>query len=161
MQRVIKFADLVNKIVGYILAIMMGIMSVMVIIQVFNRSFFNFSLYWTEELTRYLMIYIVFLGSSIAVRQKKMISIELLPQMFTDNKRKFISVIVLLLSIGFYMIMLYWGIQILDQVKEQASPGMGLSMAIPYASIPIGGFLLALNAFALIIDELTSRGKGG
>lgn len=159
MQRALKFVDSVNKLVGYALALMMGVMAVLVIIQVLNRSFLNLPLHWIEELTRFLMIYVVFLGSSLAVRQKKMISIEVLPQMLAKNKRWVVLAAVLVLSIGFYLIMLVLGIQMLDRVQAQTAPGTGMSMAIPYAAIPIGGFLLALNAFAAIVEEWTSRGK--
>jgi TRAP-type C4-dicarboxylate transport system permease small subunit len=159
MQRVLKIVDAVNTVVKYAVALMMGLMALLVIIQVLNRSFLNFPLHWLEEVTRYLMIYVVFLGSSLAVRQKKMIAIEVLPQQLPERWRKVLLIGVLLLSIVFYVLMVRLGIQILGRVQAQVSAGTGMSMAIPYAAIPIGGVLLVLNAFAAIVDEWTTRGK--
>lgn len=159
MRQILKIVDSVNKLVGYALALLMGTMAIMVILQVLNRLIFHFPIHWSEELARYLMIYVVFFGASLAMRHNKLISIEVLPQLLTENKRRALIIVVMLLSIVFFFLMFSLGIQMLDRVKAQTSAIMGISMAIPYASIPIGAFLLILNTMAVICDEWTSRRK--
>ncbi|WP_134702725.1 TRAP transporter small permease [Ammoniphilus sp. YIM 78166] len=156
MHHVVRMIDALNKVVGYVLALMLGVMSILIIIQVASRFIFNLPLHWSEELSRFLMIYVVFLGASLAMRHNRLISIELLPEMLGEHKRKFVTALVMLISIVFFVIMFKQGIDMLDRVKAQSSAGMQLSMAIPYASIPIGAFLLALNSLAAIIDVFTS-----
>jgi len=156
MQRVLKTVDAVNKVVGYVLAVMMGLMAALVILQVLNRSLLHLPLHWLEELTRYLMIYVIFMGASLAVRYRRMIAIETMPQSLRPKWRKFLVIGVLLLSIAFYAIMVWLGIQILERVQLQVSAGMGISMSWPYAAIPIGGCLLILNALATLLEEWTS-----
>lgn len=155
MQQVVKAIDTINKVVGILLALMLGVMSILIILQVISRFVINLPLTWSEELSRYLMIYIVFLGASLAMRHNKLISIELLPETLTGNKRKFVIILVMIISIIFFAILFLQGIDMLPLVQMQSSPGLQLSMAIPYASIPIGSFLLALNSLAVILDELS------
>lgn len=157
MQQVVKMVDALNKVVGIILALMLGVMSILVIVQVISRFVIHFPLTWSEELSRYLMAYTVFVGASLAMRHNKLISIELLPELLGGNKRKIVTIIALLISIVFFVILFKQGIDMLDHVKAQTSAGLGISMSIPYASIPVGSFLLVLNSVAAILDELTSK----
>jgi TRAP-type C4-dicarboxylate transport system permease small subunit len=157
MQHVVRMIDSLNKLVGIILALMLGVMSILIIVQVISRFVIHLPLTWSEELSRYLMAYIVFLGASLAMRHNKLISIELLPEMLGGTKRKVITIIVLLISIVFFVILFKQGIDMLSRVKVQTSAGLGISMAIPYASIPIGSFFLALNSIAALFDQLTSK----
>jgi TRAP-type transport system small permease protein len=160
MQQVVKAIDTINKVVGILLALMLGVMSILIILQVISRFVINLPLTWSEELSRYLMIYIVFLGASLAMRHNKLISIELLPETLTGNKRRFVIILVMIISIIFFAILFKQGIDMLPLVQMQSSPGLQLSMAIPYASIPIGSFLLALNSLAVILDELSLKKEG-
>ncbi|WP_144478232.1 TRAP transporter small permease [Cytobacillus oceanisediminis] len=160
MQQVVKAIDMINKMVGILLALMLGVMSILIILQVISRFVINLPLTWSEELSRYLMIYIVFLGASLAMRHNKLISIELLPETLTGNKRKSVIILVMIISIIFFGILFMQGIDMLPLVQMQSSPGLQLSMAIPYASIPIGSFLLALNSLAVILDELSTKKEG-
>lgn len=157
MNQVIKTIDNMNKAVGIVLAIMLAIMSVLIIIQVFTRFVIDYPLHWTEELARYLMIYSVFLGAALALRQSRLISIEVLAQSLNESKQRILRVIVMLLSIVFLMILLVQGIEIIGVVKSQSSAGLGISMAVPYASIPIGAALMTINAIAVILETIKQQ----
>jgi TRAP-type transport system small permease protein len=160
MQHVVKAIDAINKVVGILLAAMLGVMSILIILQVISRFVINFPLTWSEELSRYLMIYIVFLGAGLAMRHNNLISIELLPELLSGNKRKVVIILVMIISIIFFAILFKQGIDMLAMVKMQSSPGLQLSMAIPYASIPIGSFVLAINSLAVILDQLSNKQEG-
>lgn len=160
MQQVIKAIDAINRVVGILIAAMLGVMSILIILQVISRFVINFPLTWSEELSRYLMIYIVFLGAGLAMRHNNLISIELLPETLTGNKRRVVIILVMIISITFFAILFKQGIDILSMVKMQSSPGLQLSMAIPYASIPIGSLVLAINSLAVILDQLSNKQEG-
>lgn len=160
MQLAVKMIDGLNKVIGYVLGLMLGAMSILIIVQVFSRFVINLPIHWSEEVSRYLMIYIVFIGASLAMRHNKLISVELLPEMVNENKRRIITIIIMVISIVFFVILFKQGIDILGRVKGQSSAGLGISMAIPYAAIPIGSVLLALNSLAAVFVELTSKKEG-
>lgn len=156
MQQIVKMVDTLNKAVGFILALMLGVMSILIIAQVISRFLIHFPLTWSEELSRYLMVYIVFAGASLAMRHNKLISIELLPESLGFKKRKILIILVMILSIVFFGVLFFQGLTMLDHVNLQTSASLGISMAVPYAAIPIGAVLLALNSLALIL-ELSSK----
>ncbi|WP_191567222.1 TRAP transporter small permease [Metabacillus idriensis] len=156
MQLVLKWIDRLNKVVGIIVGLMLAVMSILIIIQVFCRFLIDYSLPWTEEAARYLMIYTVFLGSSLALRNHKMIAIEIVSESLKPKARKALRILVMLISIVFFVILLIQGMDMLEIVKRQASAGLGISMDIPYLAIPIGAFLMIINSVAVIIEFLTT-----
>ncbi|MDF2788651.1 MAG: C4-dicarboxylate transport system permease small protein [Neobacillus sp.] len=157
MQQIVKMVDSLNKAVGVILSVMLGVMSILIILQVISRFVISFPLTWSEELSRYLMIYIVFAGASLAMRHNQLISIELLPELISAKKRKFVIIIVATLSMVFFGLLFFQGLNMLEHVSAQTSPGLGISMAYAYAALPIGSLLLALNALALMIEVSSKK----
>ena len=72
-----KLSLLSEKAVYYTLVVMMIVMTLTVIVQVFLRYVFSFSLSWSEEVARYLMIWVAFLGGSLALQKGLHIGVEL------------------------------------------------------------------------------------
>ncbi|MBW7476105.1 TRAP transporter small permease [Paenibacillus oenotherae] len=157
MQTAMKCVDVLNKIVGYIVGIMLAVMSIIIIAQIVCRFVLEIPLTWSEEAARYLMVYTVFLGSSLALRHHRMIAIEILPEYLKPNVRKMLKVAIMLISIVFFIILLVQGIDMLEIVQRQVSAGIGISMDIPYMAIPIGALLMIINAIAVIIELLTNE----
>jgi TRAP-type C4-dicarboxylate transport system permease small subunit len=158
MQQVVKMVDTLNKAVGIVLAVMLGVMSILVIAQVISRFVIQFPIIWSEELSRYLMVYIVFAGASLAIRHNQLISIEILPESLSEKKREILIIFVMILSIVFFGILFFQGLSMIGHVKDQMSAGLGISMSYAYAAIPIGSFLLALNSLAFILELSSKKG---
>ncbi|MFD0711997.1 TRAP transporter small permease [Paenibacillus sp. GCM10027626] len=152
MKKIIHMIDLLNKAIMLLLAIMIGLMCVFILMQISSRYFLHISLSWTEEVSRYLMIYAAFFGAAIALRNKSLIAVEFIAEKMTADKRKFLKALILFISIIFFGVVLFQGLQLVDKVSSQQSVALQISMAVPYASIPIGCFLLIVNAIATILD---------
>lgn len=157
MQIAMKCIDVLNKIVGYIVGIMLAAMSIIIIAQILCRFVFEFPLTWSEEAARFLMVYTVFLGASLALRHHRMIAIEILPEYLKPKARKMLKIAIMLISIVFFIILLVQGIDMLEIVQRQASAALGISMDIPYMAIPLGALLMIINAIAVIVELVTNQ----
>lgn len=157
MYTILRYIDGINKVVKILLAISIISMTIIMILQVFSRFIFNLPLNWSEEATRYLGIYAVFFGAALALRYNELISVEAVPDLLPDKGRKYLKIVVLLISIVFFVIVLVQGFSLVSNVSMQKSPALRISMSIPYFSIPLGAILLVLNAIAAIIVVI----KGG
>jgi len=155
MRTIVKWIDGLNKAVSVVLAVMLAVMAILIIVQIFCRFVINYPLHWTEELARFLMIYVVFLGSAIALRHSRLIAIEALAEAVKPRVRKWLKIFVMLVSMVFFVILLNQGLEIQNVVGRQTSAGLGIPMSLPYAAIPIGALLLFVNAVAVIIETLT------
>ncbi|GAB7388882.1 TRAP transporter small permease [Bacillaceae bacterium] len=152
MQHLLKSIDRLNRILMYLVGIILAVMTVVVTLQIFSRFILKYPLPWSEELARYLMIWLVFLASSLALRKQALIGLEAIAERLSGTARKYLKTVVYLICSGFFVFLLIKGIDMLDHVKMQRSPAMKISMAWPYAAIPVGSFFLLLNSLAVLIE---------
>lgn len=159
MQLTIKWVDKLNKLVGVIVGVMLAIMAILIIVQIFFRFVISYPLHWSEELSRYLMIYSIFFGVPLVLRQQKLIAIEFISELLNESKRRILKMILMLISIVFFAILFIQGLEILQTVKMQTSAGLRIPMSIPYAAIPIGAVLMIINAIAVIFELMMGKKK--
>jgi C4-dicarboxylate transporter DctQ subunit len=125
--------------------------------QIVLRYVFNDSLIWSEEVSRYLLITLVFLGAAAAVREREHIAIDLIdwlvpPQILSAVKRLADALLA-----AYLLIVVYHAFTVVKLFSSQPSSALQVPMAIPYAAIPIG---FALTLWRLAGLYLGQR-KGG
>src|SRR5699024_4302115 len=158
MAKYIKFIDKINSLVKYIVSILFIVMVILVALQVLTRFVIDYPISWSEEVGRYLMVYIVFLGSGLLVRKNGHIAIDFLLEIINLDNRKRLEFVNLAISTIFFLILIYSGIQLTMVVLGQATPTLQFSMAWAYAAMPIGSILMLLNALAVFF-EMTIDGE--
>jgi TRAP-type C4-dicarboxylate transport system permease small subunit len=154
INRMFKGAD---KVMDWFLGLVMTVMLVVVSLQVWYRFVLNDPLAWSEELARYLFVWISFIGSAVGVRMNVHLGIDLIEKIMTPRGHKILSVIVNALIQIFLLIVIFWGIKILAVVRFQTSASMGIPMTYPYLAVPVGGALMLINSlrntWALVFNQ--------
>jgi len=125
--------------------IAMMVMLVTIFAQVITRYGFGYTPEWSEELARYLFVYVVFLGSALIMGESGHLSVEFLPNHF---KGTFVGKLLTLLSLVcgyvFVAILLTQGAKMVQVMTFQESPGLEISMSYVYAVIPVSASLMLL-----------------
>ncbi len=124
---------------------MMAVMSVVILVQVFLRYVVKASLPWSEELSRYLMVWIGLMGASLALQEGRHIEVTLLLERVPRRVRKVLTGIALLAVLWFLWLMLQQGYLLIGNIWLQRSPAMSIPMVIPYAAIPVGAVLMMIQ----------------
>lgn len=119
-----------------LLVIMTGILFAQVVARfVFNNSFF-----WSEEISRYIFIWLVFLGIGALIQLSEHITIdvlsEYLPERFQRIHQQF--VIAVMTAVNVLLLVLAWRITFITFEIGELSPAVGLPFWIVYASLPVG-----------------------
>lgn len=131
-----------------IVAMMMS-MATLVFVNVVARYVFSQSLNWSEEIARYLMIWITYLGAGLAMRAGQHVAIEsgqrLLPPRVLPWFRALIGVVIL----AFLVILTVVGFQFAEFTWRQRTPVMQWSKGAMYLAVPIGSILFALHLVAI------------
>lgn len=132
------------------------VMVVVVLLNVFMRYFVKDPLVWGDELAKYSLVYMTFIGASVALRDRGIAAMELVVEKFPMNGRKTISIIVCILEIILLAFLFYNSVQLLlqDSVKNQISPGLLIPMTWVYFSMPLGIGLMVIQATLLLIEEI-------
>jgi TRAP-type C4-dicarboxylate transport system permease small subunit len=129
----------------------------MVTTEVILRKLFGSSLIFTEELARYLMVWIVFLGSVLAIRDGAHIRISFFVKRFSDRVQIWIAFIAHLLTVLFLVILTAEGIRILPRQLHQMCITFDVSMFYFYLSIPLGCVLMILFLVPKFRDVLGGK----
>lgn len=131
-----------NKVLGYIIAFMVGMMALVCCWQVITRFILNSPSKYTEEILRYALIWTTMLGVPYAYGQEKHISINIYTKTFGVKgglaDKLLVEVIVCILSITVFII---GGIMVTINSAGQISPALQMPMPLYYVGIPICGAL--------------------
>lgn len=134
------------------------LMTVTVALQVFFRYVLNNSLFWAEELARYQLVWISFLGATIAYFRGIHPGVDVLFRQLAVSSQKRMQLLVHLVCIFFFTVVLLAGLQFSWFVRFQLSPAMGIPMWIVMSIIPFASLVLLLNAFCFLF-KLWWRGN--
>lgn len=157
LQLLDKTREGINRTVEYFTIGLLLVMVVIVAAQVFWRYVLSNSLGWSEELARFLFIWIIFLGSEIALRKKVHIAIETLLQMVKGVPQLLLSLLIDLVIMAFAVIVFISGIGLVQSTLNQPSVALNMPMGWVYASIPIAMALILMNKTKDVFTKLRSR----
>ncbi len=136
----------------------MAVVSVVVIVEVILRYTLGETLVVTEELSRYLMVWVAFLGSVLLMRERGHIAAEGLGGWFGPLGRRVLAVVADLLSLVFLLTLTWAGLQTLPGQLDQYLTTINIPIFWFYLAIPVGSGLMALAIVARLLgfDEPTS-----
>lgn len=135
----------IDKIVGNALVIIMGVMVINVLWQVFTRFIVGTPSSFTDELARYLMIWVGILGAAYVSGKNMHVAITVLPSKLSESKQKKLAGIVSFLVIAFALLGLIVGgmrLVYITYLLEQRSPALQIPLAVVYLVLPISGILI-------------------
>ncbi|MCX7786419.1 MAG: TRAP transporter small permease [Spirochaetes bacterium] len=153
METLRRIVDQANSTAKWLCYGTATIMIIMVVLQVLFRYVIKVSLSFSEELARFMFIWTVFLGSTIALRQRAHVSIEILVARLPKTTKRWFITLANTLSFVFYLTLIVYGIVMVTHAASQTSPALGLSMGYVYLSVPVSGVLFLLNHIVNAWDE--------
>lgn len=146
-----KFKDFINNIEGYFAMYAIGVMGIVLLLQVFARYVFSSPLTWSEELARYLFVWICFIGAGYGVRHHLHIEMEAIFKLFPKSGQIILQVAQNLFAIIIFAYIMPGAIDYTAQQAGIDSPVLPIPMSFVVVSIPIGLVLLIIR---LIIDTI-------
>ena len=136
----------IDTTLNWILTGLMTVMLVVVSAQVWYRFVLNNPLAWSEEVARYLFVWLSFLGSAVGVRMNVHLGIDLIDKVLSPRNRQIMTAVVNLMMQIFLVVVIVWGIKILKVVQFQKSASLGIPMTYPYLAVPVGAGLMLFNS---------------
>ncbi|TCP96556.1 TRAP-type C4-dicarboxylate transport system permease small subunit [Cricetibacter osteomyelitidis] len=155
MNRLIALLD---RVLSTLCVIVCAALVVCVVWQVFSRYILNDPSTVTEELARFLFIWVGLVGAAYGLGQKKHLAIDLLLTKWENQpkKRDTLRVIINIISILFIVtVMCYGGGKlVLDTLNAgQISPVLGIQMGLIYGAIPVSGFFMLVFLLRDLAEE--------
>jgi TRAP-type C4-dicarboxylate transport system permease small subunit len=148
-----KFTDLLERINSWLCAALVLGMLIIVLLQVLTRML-GHSFSWTEELSRYFMIWIGLMGGSLALKKGEHASVRFLVEKMNQTHQLIVSVVGLATILGFMIILMTTGFQVAGRAAAIRSTALEIPMKWPKLAIPCGAALIALETVNLIVETL-------
>jgi TRAP-type C4-dicarboxylate transport system permease small subunit len=153
-----RFDNLLAKAEAAALITLVAVMTVVVFLQVVYRYCLTQPLYWSEELARYLFVWLSILGAALGFQKRGHFGLDIFYQMLPNKGRRFLQRLIHLLMGSVILVILIQGMKLVQMTIPQESPAMGISMGWAYACLPVGAALMAIHLL-VIFSKDRNNGK--
>ena len=151
-----KIANTIDAILKPVLVVLMVALVTSVSWQVISRYIFSAPSSWTEEVARFLLIWIGVLGAAYAFRTGVHLGLDVLPKKLTGTPAQALKLFTLAAVIVFAVAVLViggGGLVALTWDLRQYSAVLGLPIALVYSVIPVAGVLICVYALAAALTD--------
>lgn len=154
MKKVLKWLDDYLEI--SLCVVLMSVMTLLIFVQVVMRYVFSSSLSWSEELARYLFIWLIYLGISYGCKIMKHIKIDAALLLFPKKAKPYVMIIGDIIFFAFAIYITVTGFQLCGmQIKlTKTSPAMQLPLQYVYAAPMVGMALSAIREVQTILYRI-------
>lgn len=150
-----KASELLDIICGALIVIMLAALVYVVTMQIIWRTWFT-SRPWTEEVTRYLLIWSTFLGATCVYRHSGNISITIVQDLMPAKIGKAMRVFVHALCLVIFILLARYGFSMCAKLRSTAT-SIPFKMKTIYSCIPISMIIMAYHAFVMMLEEIFNR----
>lgn len=147
-----RVSELLHKVVKGALVVILGVIVVTVTTQIISRQFFGFSFYWSEEIARYLLIWLTFIGASAALRDGDLVGLDLLERALNQRWLAGLKLVVHILCAFFLTYVLYYGIYLINQpsILGQRLSTVPVSMFYVYLCVPLSAAIMLVHLLCAV-----------
>ena len=154
-MKVLKFLD--ENFERYVCIILMSSMTLILAVQVFMRYVMRDSLSWSEELARYIFVWLIYIGISYGAKIMKHIKIEAALLLFPTRTRPYVELFgdILFLAFSLFVVYASWDIVQKQIMLGQTSPAIQMPMWMLYSAPTVGFGLTAIRQVQAIVYRLS------
>ena len=139
-----RLVDLLSAALRVVVLLMASAIFAIIVTTVITRYGFNYVLSWSEEVPRYLLIWISFLGAAICVDLKDHIAFDWLYQRFPGPLRAVVRLFINAAIFAFGWIMLLYGIRFVEAFGGDLMESIPFTNVWYYTALPVSGALIML-----------------
>ncbi len=156
----------VDKVLEWLLVVIMGVMVINVLWQVFTRFVIKNPSTYTEELARFLLMWVALFGASYAVSKRLHLAIDYFTLKFTGKTKLYSRLFIDFCVFAFALFaMVVGGIRLvtLTLALEQVSAALQIKLGYVYLVLPLSGFLIMFHAGVQMsehVRQLLKKGAG-
>ena len=144
-MKILKLLD--DHLEEAVIFLVFAAMSLIIGLQVIMRYVFQSSLSWSEEVARYLFIWLIYVGISYGVKKSAHISVTALDMVLSPRAQHIMKIVSAVVFLLFALVVVYYGRDVCARIARlgQEAPATGLHMWVVYAAVPTGFTLTCIR----------------
>ncbi len=137
--------------------------TLVVLAQVVCRYALKSPLIWADELARYLLVFMSFMGGYAALRRGLLATVDVLGDRLNEAAKRIVSLVACLFGICLLMVVVYYGgrLVVSPSIVKQLSPAMRLPMYWIYGVVPLSAAMMIVHLVVAVWGKLQTRGEKG
>ena len=154
---------ILDRSLSILVAILMSVLVLDVLWQVFTRFILENPSSWTEELARYLMIWVGLIGAAYAAGRRMHLSVDILPSALKGRQAHTLRIVIESLVLAFALVALFAGgvrLVLVMLTLGQTSASLQIPLGYVYLAVPLSGLFIAWYAVLDLIDEVKALRNG-
>jgi TRAP-type C4-dicarboxylate transport system permease small subunit len=151
----LKLMDMLYVITRKVLIVITGLMTAVVILQVICRYVLKNPLVWTEEVARYLMLWMAFISASCVIKKWDNMYVDFFINLLKQKPRRIIILLQKFVVQGLLIYSFYLCVTVFPKVSaNQTLATLDISMLWAQSSMIVGFLLSALQNIGVILNDL-------
>ncbi len=150
-------SDALDKLCSVLIVVMLGLMVIITGAQIICRTWFT-ALTWSDEVTRYLLIWSTFLGASVVYRHSGHISVTIVQDAVPPRLSKILRVAVHVICFVLFTVLLYFSCTYCMKLNKTATT-LPIKMKYIYLCVPISMVILMVHSLLMAVEEATKEVK--
>ena len=147
-----KISHLLDTVCGALIVLLLAALVIVVTLQIIWRTWFT-SRAWTEEVTRYLLIWSTYLGATCVYRHGGNIAITVLQNAMPAKAGKAMRVLVHLICLALFIVLAYYGFSYCARLTKTAT-SIPLRMKDVYIVMPVSMVIMGYHALVMMLEEI-------
>lgn len=154
-----RLSAALNRTIEHLLFGLGAVMTAVVALQVFFRYGLNQSLFWSEELARFVLVWLSLLGASVAYYRHMHVGIDVVFKRIPPSLQKAAEVTSHLAALVLFGVMIGYGCQFGYFVRAQITPALNLPKWSVFVVVPFSGAIMAFYAVTFLVEALRGEAR--
>lgn len=146
-----KISEALDKICGALIVVMIAAMVVITTAQIICRTWFT-ALSWSDEVTRYLLIWSTFIGSTCVYRHSGNINISFVQEAFGPKVARVLRILVHVICFVLFAVLMYYGVRYCGSLRKTAT-ALPIKMKYIFICIPVSMAVCMYHALVMALHE--------
>lgn len=151
--------SVLDRLLRWLLVLLLGVLTASVFLQVLVRFVLKYPLPWTEEVSRLSFVYSIFVGATIAVREKTHINVDVVLVALPARIARAMKLLGTALVAVFLCFVIWQGVVFIRATGIQMTPVLQIPFRHLYLVIPVSGALMLLYLILGAVDEFRRGGR--
>jgi TRAP-type C4-dicarboxylate transport system permease small subunit len=140
---------------NWIAFVLFWALAFIVFLQFFSRYVLNSSFSWTEEIARYGLMLLAFIGGAVVTRKRGQIAVELVSNLMKPGPaRAVLLATVDFITLGFLALLTYFSVTIVERMQFQRMTVFDLPMSLVYGGISLGCFMMLARQILVVWSNM-------
>jgi TRAP-type C4-dicarboxylate transport system permease small subunit len=155
-KRLVYFYDHLEEIIT---GIFFTIMCIFIFLQIFTRYLLKNPLLYTEEVSRFAYVWVSFVGSSLAFKNREHIQVDFFINLLGPGVKRVIVIFADLVILVLLIYLFIWGVRYTEFTKMMLTPALEISYLVVNMALPVGLALSVLRVIKVLCEDIKGIAK--